>query len=91
MKRKKHISRKVIFLIILIYIVCIFINQQKILNRYTSLQKQYKAQLDEKMAYRENLQNTKSNINSKEYIESIARDRLDMYLPNERVYLDKGN
>ena len=28
------------------------------------------------------------NINSKEYIEEVAREKLDMYLPNEKVYID---
>ena len=28
--------------------------------------------------------------NSNEYIEQIAREKLDMYLPNERVYIDIG-
>ena len=31
---------------------------------------------------------TKANINSKEYIEEVARGKLDMYLPNEKVYID---
>ena len=30
----------------------------------------------------------KANVNSNEFIESIAREKLDMYLPNERVYVD---
>ena len=30
----------------------------------------------------------KENINSTEFIEEIARDKLGMYLPNERVYID---
>ena len=29
-----------------------------------------------------------TNINSKEYIEEVAREKLDMYLPNEKVYID---
>ena len=32
----------------------------------------------------------KENINSPEYIEEIAREKLNMYLPNERVYIDIG-
>ena len=27
----------------------------------------------------------------KEYIEEVAREKLDMYLPNEKVYIDKNN
>ena len=34
------------------------------------------------------LQKTKENVNSTEYIEEVAREKLDMYLPNERVYID---
>ena len=30
----------------------------------------------------------KENINSDEYIEQIAREKLEMYYPNERVYID---
>lgn len=37
---------------------------------------------------KEKLLETKSNINSKEYIEQVAREKLDMYLPNEKVYID---
>ena len=32
----------------------------------------------------------KDNINSPEYIEEIAREKLGMYLPNERVFIDIG-
>ena len=34
------------------------------------------------------LQKTKENVNSTEYIEEVAREKLVMYLPNERVYID---
>ena len=30
----------------------------------------------------------KDNIDTPEYIEQLAREKLDMYLPNERVYID---
>ena len=36
----------------------------------------------------EELKTTKENINSEEYIEEVAREKLDMYLPNEKVYID---
>ena len=39
---------------------------------------------------KEKLLETKSNINSKEYIAQVAREKLDMYYPNEKVYIDKG-
>ena len=95
MKKKqfgvKKICKRLLLFAILIYIIHIFIGQQKTLDSYKSAQKYYTEQLDKQLAYQESLYDTKANINSKEYIEEIAREKLDMYLPNERVYIDKGN
>ena len=94
MKRKlknKKIYKKILILGIFVYVMYIFIGQQKVLNSYKNTQKYYSEQLNDQLAYQETLYETKSNINSKEYIEKVAREKLDMYLPNERVYIDKGN
>ena len=69
----------------------IFINQQRTLGTYKTSQEYYLEQIDAEKVRSESLCATETNINSKEYIESVARDKLDMYLPNERVYIDKGN
>ena len=87
----EKIIKKIVFITFLIYIAYIFINQQQTLNSYKVSQKYYEEQLNKELAYQETLNNTKSNINSKEYIEKVAREKLDMYLPNERVYIDSGN
>ena len=87
----KNILKKIVFFAILIYIVYIFIGQQIDLNSYKTAQKYYTEQLNKQLAYQDSLNNTKDNIDSKEYIEKVAREKLDMYLPNERVYIDKGN
>ena len=39
--------------------------------------------------YQEQLKEIKENVSSKEYIEEAAREKLDMYLPNERVYVNQ--
>ena len=36
------------------------------------------------------LEEEKQNTNSLEYIEKLARDKLGMYLQNERVYIDSN-
>ena len=82
--------KKVCFIGITIYVMCIFMNQQKTLNSYKTSQEYYKKEIETKLAYQETLKETKSNINSKEYIEQVAREKLDMYLPNEKVYIDKN-
>ena len=94
MKKKlnnKKLIKKLCYIGIGIYICCIFINQQKTLNAYKVSEKYYEEEIETKIAYQETLKETKNNINSEEYIEKIAREKLDMYLPNEKVYIDKNN
>ncbi|MBE5820211.1 MAG: hypothetical protein E7310_05305 [Clostridiales bacterium] len=84
----KKLVKKIVIVSIFIYILCIFINQQKTLNSYKSTQAYYHEQIEEQSEYQKKLEETKTNINSKEYIEKMAREKLDMYLPNETVYVD---
>lgn len=80
---------KYIFLIIIgIYVVHIFITQQSTLNSYTTESKQYQSQIESAKETQEELNSTMQDLNSSEYIEEQAREKLDMYLPNERVYID---
>lgn len=91
MKNKMNLKKfiKIMFLIIVgIYVSYVFINQQKTLNSYKKTKDYYALQISEQEQYKEQLTTLKSNINSPEYIEKIAREKLDMYLPNERVYID---
>lgn len=82
--------KKLLILGILAYVLYIFIGQQKTLNAYKNTQSYYNEQLTKQLAYQESLYKSKNDINSKEYIEQVAREKLDMYLPNEKVYIDNG-
>ena len=86
-----NILKKIIILVILIYISYIFLCQQRSLNSYAAGQEYYAQQIEKQKEYNESLIALKENINSPEYIEKIAREKLDMYLPNERVYIDVEN
>ena len=78
---KKH-YKKILIFIAIAYIINIVISQQKMLNSYNSEIKVYEAQINKEKETKESLNNIKDNVNSPEYIEKIARERLDMYLPN---------
>ena len=91
MKSKTTILKKLVFIAILIYAIITFISQQKILNTYSEQEKNLETQIAEASEYQDKLNEEKSNVNSPEYIEAIAREKLDMYLPNERVYIDQQN
>lgn len=83
--------KKIVLIIILIYAIITFVKQQKILNAYNEQESNLKTQISEASEYQEKLNAEKVNVNSPEYIESIAREKLGMYLPNERVYVDNEN
>ena len=88
--KSKKIYRKFFLVVILAYLVYLFIGQQKTLNSYKTSQIYYTNKLNEQLAYHDTLVKTRENINSVEYIEEIAREKLDMYLPNETIYIDKS-
>ncbi len=89
--KNKKLYKKLFILSLAIYIFCIFVDQQKTLDSYASRKEYYQDQIQEQKDYNESLLSLKENINSPEYIEQIAREKLDMYLPNEKVYIDVGN
>ena len=91
MKSKTTILKRLVFIAILIYAIITFISQQKILNTYSEQEKNLETQIAEASEYQDKLNEEKSNVNSPEYIEAIAREKLDMYLPNEIVYVDQEN
>ncbi len=90
MKKNKRIYRNLLIVVASIYVVITLVNQQKVLNTYNKNQKELSKQIEERNEYKQELINTRENIDSLEYIEQVAREKLDMYLPNERVYEDKG-
>ena len=50
--------------------------------------KAYANSIEEAEEIKQELADTKEHLDSKEYIEDVAREKLDMYLPNEKVYID---
>ncbi len=77
-----------ILLIVVVYSIFTFIGQQSKLNSYNKDISHYTAKIEELKEKKEELVTTQENVNSPEYIEQIAREKLDMYLPNETVYID---
>ena len=84
---KINITR-IIFIAFAIYVVYTLVSQQKLLNAYAKEDKDYRNQIEQANETKKELSETLESLNSTEYIEQIARDKLDMYLPNEKVYID---
>lgn len=92
-KKKKTISISNLLLIPLIIVLFIFLIKSIFyqINVLAKQEKDLKYYISEKEKLaRENieLQEKAKKINSNEYIEDVARKKLDMYYSNEKVYLD---
>lgn len=86
----KKLYKKILIIVFAIYVIYTLISQQQILNSYKVEANKYTNDIQQAQAEQEKLNETKNSINSNEYIEQIAREKLGMYLPNERVYIDIG-
>ena len=64
------------------------ISRYQVLRTYKNDEQKYLDLIAEEKQRNADLLQEKENIDSTEYIEQIARDKLGMYLPNERVYID---
>lgn len=85
---KKKLIKKLCLIVFMIYVTVIFVNQQQTLNSYQAQKEYYAMQIEQAEEYNETLLATKDNLESDEYIESISREKLNMYSKNEKVYIN---
>lgn len=90
MRKNQKIYKRLLLLAVAVYVIFTLVNQQKALNQYTDNSKELTAQIEEQKEYKEELAKKKDNVTSSDYIEQTAREKLDMYYPNEKVYVDRG-
>lgn len=90
MMKKQKIYKRLLILGIAIYAIFTLVNQQKTLNQYTNNSNELSAQIEEQKEKKEQLAKKKDDVTSLDFIEQTAREKLDMYYPNERVYVDRG-
>ena len=92
MKKNKFLIP--IFFIALIIWGVVLIRQQKNITQYQREIKELSAKInvaqDELNQSKQNLEEEINKSNSPEYIEKLAREKLGMYLQNERVYVDSN-
>lgn len=87
MKSKKNLIRNLFIFLIIIYVIYTLINQQVLLNEYNEKQAQVSIELTEIQQENEELLLTQEQVDSSEFIEETAREKLDMYYPNETIYI----
>ena len=92
MKKSKLLRNA--FVIALIVWIVMLIKQQLNIMQYkdeiTVLSSKIEVAEDELNQNKQNLEQKKQDTQSLEYIEQVAREKLGMYLQNERVYVDSN-
>lgn len=92
MKKSKLLRNA--FIIALIIWIVMLIKQQINIMQYKEeinvLTSKIEVAEDELNQNKQDLEQEKENTKSLEYIEKLAREKLGMYLPNERVYVDSN-
>ena len=90
-ENKKNTKSLIIYLIIFAFVVAVSINA--IINQESKKQEikmqisQYEDELEKLKSEKDELIEQKEKINTDKYIENVARNKLDMFLPNEKVYV----
>jgi len=80
----------IVLLAVIMYASIVFVRQQIKLNSYKEEISYFNSQIEDLNSKQQELLATQENVNSNEYIEKVAREKLEMYLPNEIVYIDSN-
>jgi len=89
-KRKKSSFGVFILMAIFLYLSYVALDQQKLLNAKSLEMSKIENKLAEETKTNEELKKEKEIIDSDEYKEKVARERLGMVKENERVFVDIG-
>ncbi|HOJ80326.1 MAG TPA: septum formation initiator family protein [Clostridiales bacterium] len=91
MKKGKATVGIFILLVIFLYLSYIAVNQQGLIYAKNQELNKLEEKIAEEKKINEELKKQSKMIESDEYIEKVAREKLGMVKKNERVYVDIGN
>ena len=88
MKKKVNWPRVCMIFAFLVYAVYTFIRQEIAINNYEKEKLVYMEQINLAKQKHEEYKHYSEYVNTDEYIEKIAREKLGMLLPEERIYIE---
>ena len=91
MKQKSKRIRALIVLGLIIYVSYIFVIQEMEYKKYKDLKVSYTEQIKLAQLKTEEYKKYAEYIKSDEYIEKIAREKLGMVYPEEKIYIEINN
>ena len=91
-KPKKGINiKKVIFVLFIFYFVYTICDQQIKINKYNSQITMYNKDIESKKELTQYYEEKKADVSSDEYIEQVAREKLGLVKPYEKIFVDVNN
>ena len=88
MKKRRNWLKIFIILFLAVYASYSLVKQEVEMKKYEKEKASYMEQIDLAKQKQEEYRNYSEYINSEEYIEKIAREKLGMLLPEERIYIE---
>lgn len=86
---KKRLNMFTIFCVVFVgYFVYTLFDQQIQINKYDSQIEMYTAEINSKKQETVYYKEQKSNLNTTEYIENVARESLGYVKPYEKIFVD---
>lgn len=87
-KRKKSGIWMIVAIMLMVYFSWKLIDQQRILNRDRKELAELENKINEELKIEEELNKQKQNLFTDENIEKMAREKLGMVKPGEKVFVD---
>lgn len=75
-------------LVLLLYVCCTFVHQKISLEQRYAIVEDYESQISEAKLEQDMLKKELEKVNSDEYLEKLAREKLGLIKPNDRVFVD---
>lgn len=86
----KRIAATAIGAVIVIYFCCTLISQQSLINRKNKEISNLEEQISQANDEADKLKSEIDNLQDPDYIEKVAREKLGLVRPNERVFIDSN-
>ena len=87
-KGKKNVSKRIIYLAMVLYVGYILFQQQIYLNAYEAEKNSYIKEIDKNKKIAQQYQKQKELYQSDAHLEEMARDKLGMVYPGEKQFID---
>lgn len=89
-KAKKSRVGMLVILGFLVYFTYVAVDQQKIFNAKEAEMNKVQTNINKEKETNSQLKKEKDMLNSNEYYEKVAREKLGMVKPGEKVFVDVG-